>query len=58
MGNAPLFAKGCKFLTAVLGPLSDTRVSGIACSANTDLRWFITAADVDEISFLTVGYLL
>ena len=40
------------------GSLSDTRVSAILCSANTDLRWFITAADVDELSFLMMGYLL
>ena len=60
MVNAPLIAKGCKVLTVVLywGPLSDTTVSGVPCSANTDLRWLITAADVVEFSFLTIGFLL
>ena len=45
-------------LLSYCGPLSVMIASVMPYSANTDLRWFMTATDVVELSFLTMGNLL
>ena len=52
MVNAPLLAKGCKFLTAVL------RARFLVSHFLLILRWLMTAADIVDFNFLTMVYLL